>query len=94
MMSRPSISYKRHHFPPEVIAHTVWLYCRFNPSFREVEEMFLELGIDVSHETIRRWVRKFGPTIACGLWRQQPREGDILHLDGLDGVDRVLVCPT
>ncbi len=53
-MSRPSISYKRHHFPPEVIAHTVWLYCRFNPSFREVEEMFLELGIDVSHETIER----------------------------------------
>jgi len=30
--------------------------------------MFLERGIDVSYETIRRWVAKFGPPIARGLW--------------------------
>ncbi len=36
------ISYKRHRFPPEIIAHVVWLYCRFNLNFREVEEMFLK----------------------------------------------------
>ena len=45
---------KRHRFPPKFIAHSVWLYCRFNLSFREVEELFLERGIDVSYETIRR----------------------------------------
>jgi len=51
-MSTPSISYKRHRFPPEIIAHAVWLYCRFNLSFREVDELLLERGIDVSYETI------------------------------------------
>lgn len=72
---------KRHRFPPKFIAHSVWLYCRFNLSFREVEELFLERGIDVSYETIRRWVTKFGPMIARGLRRRQPQPGDIWHLD-------------
>ena len=80
-MTTPSISYKRPRFPPEIIAHAVWLYCRFNLSLREVEEMLLERGIDVSYETIRRWVKKFGPAIARGLRRQQPQSGDIWHLD-------------
>lgn len=43
--------------------------------------MFLERGIDVSYETIRRWVAKFGPSIARRLRRRQPLPGDIWHLD-------------
>ena len=43
--------------------------------------MFLERGIDVSYETIRRWIVKFGPTIARGLRRRQSQPGDIWHLD-------------
>lgn len=80
-MSTQLISYKRHCFPPEIITHAVWLYCRFNLSLREVEEMFLERGIDVSYATIRRWIVKFGPTIARGLRRRQSQLGDIWHLD-------------
>lgn len=52
-MSTQSISHKRHRFLPEVIAHAVWLYCRFNLSFREIEKVFLERGIGVTYETIR-----------------------------------------
>lgn len=48
-----SISFKRHRFPPEVIRQAVWLYFRFTPSLRDVEEMLAERGIDVSYETIR-----------------------------------------
>jgi len=80
-MQTPAISDKRHRFPPEIISHSVWLYCRFNLSFREVEEMLLERGIDVSYETVRRWVTKFGPAIARGLRQQQSRSGDVWHLD-------------
>ena len=80
-MTKPSLSYKRHRFPRAIISHAVWLYCRFNLSFREVEEMFLERGIDISYETIRRWVAKFGPDIARGLRRRQSQPGDIWHLD-------------
>lgn len=48
LMTQPSINYNHHRFPPETIAHAVWLYVRFNLSLREVEEMLLERGIDVS----------------------------------------------
>lgn len=81
MQTRSIISYKRHRFPPEIIAHAVWLYVRFNLSLREVEEMLLERGIDVSYETVRRWTSKFGPQIARNLRRRQARPGDVWHLD-------------
>ncbi|WP_028956947.1 IS6 family transposase [Sulfitobacter sp. 20_GPM-1509m] len=80
-MQSHKISYKRHRFPPQIIAHVVWLYVRFNLSLREVEELMLERGVDVSYETIRRWTVKFGSVIAHVLQRRQPRPGDVWHLD-------------
>jgi putative transposase len=44
-MIQPIVSYKRHRFPPAIIAHAVWLYARFPLSPRLVEEMLLERGI-------------------------------------------------
>ena len=60
-MNNPTVSYKSHHFPRQIIAHAVWLYFRFPLSLRLIEEMLLERGIVVSYETIRRWGCKFGP---------------------------------
>ncbi|MEM1352732.1 MAG: IS6 family transposase [Pseudomonadota bacterium] len=77
------MSYKRHRFPPEIIAHAVWLYVRFNLSLRDVEEMLLERGIDISYETVWRWMIKFGPEIARTLRRSQVRPGVVWHLDEL-----------
>ena len=68
-----TVSYKRHRFSPEIIAHAVRLYIRFNLSLREVEELLLVRGIDVSYETIRRWVAKFAPQTAQNLRRRQAR---------------------
>jgi putative transposase len=79
-MTKP-ISYKRHRFPPQIIAHAVWLYFRFPLSLRLVEEMLLERGIVVSYETIRRWGRKFGPEYAGRLRRKRPSPSDVWHLD-------------
>lgn len=62
-MTKP-ISYKRHRFPPQIIAHAVWLYFRFPLSLRHFEEMLLERSIVVSYETIRRWGKKFGSAYA------------------------------
>ncbi|MBO9403336.1 IS6 family transposase [Shimia sp. R9_3] len=80
-MNSSPISYKRHRFPPQIIAHAVWLYTHFNLSLREVEEMLLKRGIDVSYETVRRWVIKFGPQIARKFRQRQGTPGDIWHLD-------------
>jgi putative transposase len=79
-MSKP-VSYKRHRFPPEIIAYAVWLYFRFPLSLRLVEEMLLERGIVVSYETVRRWALKFGPAYARRLRRKTPNRRDIWHLD-------------
>jgi putative transposase len=46
-------SYKGFRFPPEIISHCVWLYHRFPLSFRDVQELMLERGVEVSYETIR-----------------------------------------
>ena len=59
------LSYAGYRFPPEIIQHAIWLYLRFTLSFRDVEELLAERGIDVSYETIRRWVAVFGR--AAGL---------------------------
>jgi putative transposase len=79
-MSKP-VSYKRHRFPPEIIAHAVWLYFRFPLSLRLVEEMLLERGIVVSYETVRRWALRVGPAYARRLERKAPSRRDIWHLD-------------
>ena len=59
-----TISFARHQFPPAIIRHAVWLYLRFTLSYRDVEDLLAERGLDVSYETVRRWVLKFGPLFA------------------------------
>ena len=62
-----SVSYARHRFPPVVIQHAVWLYLRFTLSYRDVEDLLAQRGLDISYETIRRWVLKFGRIYAGNL---------------------------
>src|SRR6266850_6608711 len=71
----------RPRFPAPVIQHAIWLYLRFTLSYRDVEELIAERGLDLSYETIRRWVLKFGPSIARRLRQQRPRPSDRWHLD-------------
>ena len=80
-MIRPSKQYRRHRFLPEIISHAVWLYHRFSLSFRDVEDLLAQRGVDVSYETVRRWCLKFGPKYAARAKRRQLRLGDRWHLD-------------
>jgi transposase-like protein len=75
------ISYARHQFPAEIIRHAVWLYLRFTLSYRDVEELLAERGIETSYETVRRWVLKFGPSFARNLRRLRPKPTGMWHLD-------------
>ena len=76
-----SLSYRRHRFPVEIIQHAVWLYFRFPLSFRDVEDMLAERGIDVSYETVRRWSVKFDLAYARRLRRSHPPADVRWHLD-------------
>src|SRR5712671_5401563 len=76
-----TISFARHQFPPAIIRHAVWLYVRFTLSYRDVEDLLAERGLDVSYETVRRWVLKFGPLFARELRRRRRRPTSRWHLD-------------
>jgi putative transposase len=73
--------YRGHRFPREVIAHAVRLYLRFALSFRDVEELLAERGVQVSYETVRRWVATFGASYAAELRRREAGRGRPWHLD-------------
>ena len=75
------ISYARYRFPPAIIQHAVWLYYRFPLSYRDVEDLLAERGIDVSCETVRRWALKFGQAYARRLRTTRPRPDVRWHLD-------------
>jgi transposase-like protein len=40
------LSYRRHRFPPVIIRHAIWLYLRFTLSYRDVEELLAERGLE------------------------------------------------
>jgi len=76
-----TISYSRHRFPPAIIQRAVWLYFRFSLSYRDTEDLLAERGIDVSYETIRRWVEKFGGPYAKRLRMKRPKPSSTWHID-------------
>jgi len=73
--------YSRHRFHPDIIRRAVWMYFRFNLSFRDVEELMIERGVDVSYETIRRWVDKFGSKYAKRIKSRFGPPSPVWHLD-------------
>ncbi len=76
-----TLSHKRRRFPPEIIAHAVWLSFRFALSYRDVDELLAERGVLLTDETVRQWCRNFGQTYANALRRRRPRPGDTWPLD-------------
>jgi len=75
------ISCVPYRFPPEIIQHAVWLYFRFPLSYRDVEDLLAERGIDVSYETVRRWALKFGRAYAQKLRKKRSGPDVRWHLD-------------
>src|SRR5947199_10522929 len=74
------LSYRRHRFPAEIIQHAIRLYLRFTLSYRDVEELLAERGLDISYETVRRWVL-ISSVIARRLREGRPRPSNRWHLD-------------
>jgi putative transposase len=60
---------------PEVVRPAVMLYVRFPLSLRNVDDLLHERNIEVSHETLRFWWRRFGPMYAAGIRQKGPIGG-------------------
>jgi len=61
-MSVPPV-FKWRHFQAEIILLNVRWYCRYALSYRDLEEMMQERGVEVDHSTINRWVLKYAPEL-------------------------------
>lgn len=72
---------KGYRFPKTIIAYAVYLYHRFLQSYRDVQELPFERGIEVIHETIRVWCGKFGPDMAEALRYRKHKRSRSWHLD-------------
>jgi transposase-like protein len=57
-------AFARFFYPPDVIVLAVRWYLRFALSYRDIEELLAERGIEVDHTTIYRWVQRFTPLLA------------------------------
>src|SRR4028118_1242030 len=62
-MNHNSLPFKSRHYAPDVILLCVRWYCRYQLSYRDVEEMMHERGLDVDHSTVFRWVQRYAPEI-------------------------------
>jgi putative transposase len=75
------ISYKRHRFHSDIIKHAIWLYFRFTLSFRDIECLMAERGIDVSYESLHYWVEKFGLKYASTIRKRRRAVSPHWYLD-------------
>jgi len=68
-------------FPPDVIVLAVRWYLRFGLSYRDVEELLTERGVEVDHVTIYRWVLRFTPLLADAARPCRHAVGDRWQVD-------------
>lgn len=58
------ISFKGAQYPKSVILYAVYFYVRFPVSYRDLEEIMAERGVDLDHANLDRWVEKYAGAIA------------------------------
>jgi transposase-like protein len=68
-------------FPAEVIVVAVRWYLRYNLSYRDVEELLLERGVEVDHVTVFRWVQRFTPLLVDAARFTRHAPGDRWFVD-------------
>jgi transposase, IS6 family len=69
-------------FPSDVIMLTVRWYLRFGLSYRDLEELLTERGVEVDHVTVYRWVVRFAPLLAEAARPRRHAVGDRWQVDG------------
>jgi transposase-like protein len=74
--------FKWRHFEGAIILWAVRWYCKYGISYRELEEMLKERGVDVDHTTIYRWVQHYAPELQRRLkWYFKGTQGGSWRVD-------------
>ncbi|WP_299951984.1 IS6 family transposase [uncultured Ruegeria sp.] len=70
-----TISFKSAHFPKEVILYAVFFYLRYGVSYRDLEEIMAERGVDLDYATLNRWVSRYASLVAdASRYRKRPTD--------------------
>jgi transposase-like protein len=77
----PRSAFAGFRFPPDVIVVAVRWYLRFGLSYRDVEELLTERGVEVDHVTVYRWVLRFTPLLADSAKPCRHSGGDRWQVD-------------
>src|SRR4249919_833310 len=77
----PRSAFAGFRFPSDVIVLAVRWYLRFGLSYRDVEELLAERGVEVDHVTIYRWVQRFTPLLADAARPCRHAVGDRWQVD-------------
>jgi putative transposase len=76
-----TVDFKGSHFPRNVILYAVYFYVRYAVSYRDLEEIMLERGVDVDHATLNRWVVKYAPFIAAQAQKRKRQTANSWRMD-------------
>src|SRR5882762_5502470 len=79
--SPPRSAFAGFRFPADVIVVAIRWYLRFNLSYRDVEELLVERGVEVDHVTVYRWVQRFTPLLADAARFARHSPGDRWFVD-------------
>ena len=80
MKRSPSPSKWRHYAPDAILLCVRW-YCRYQLSYRDLEVMMHERGLNADHVTIFRWVQRYAPEINKRVRQHLKMSGTSYRLD-------------
>ena len=85
-----TIDFEGSYYPKEVILHAVFFYVRYAVSYRDLEEIMAERGVQVDHATLNRWVIKFSPLIAMKAHKRKQKTAVSWRMPSRDNA---MQCP-
>ncbi|PQK53322.1 DDE-type integrase/transposase/recombinase [Escherichia coli] len=82
--------FKGRHFQRDIILWAVRWYCKYGISYRELQEMLAERGVNVDHSTIYRWVQRYAPEMEKRLRWYWRNPSDLFNTDKAPAYGRAL----
>ncbi len=68
-------------YPAEIIIDAIYLKLRYTLSYRDIEEMLKDRGIEVDHATVQRWVVKYTPYLEQKFFKKKRKSGKSWRFD-------------
>ena len=69
------------HFPKCIVLQAVYWYLRYSLSYRDIEELMEERGVELDHATVQRWVVKYTPLLETEFWKKKNTVGTSWRMD-------------